>query len=427
MMQPARSPARLAFLVTAAGSLAGCSQDPVSIPIVASDPGVTIPTSTGVSSVAFGRWTPGPNDTCTQAQHDAFQTIGPDGKLYPTWHPPDDPATGCTFGHDHGRDPSGSALFAAVGPIPFGYANEQLDTWDPASPRHEDHVGHKVEWEDNFEATPGGAAGELLATRCSMLTKLHQGTHSRDAFTNNLHELVYHIACTDGTEIHMTMMTAIGKAGEFVASCDRDRHVFVGTPNPANSPDGGGKRIIPDRQCVEEEILVPDGERSSFGSLRESWEVSARIRQDGGGTLASINPYYQVFFPSRFHDPALADVTGRPIAVCYETEPNGDTADDGACEESTNSGSLAGLTFDDPRSAFNGVQRAVDINSNNVRNAEGPAVWYSDPFGDHAQTEAFPGSIRQYIARMDNGGVDPGGKTFGRDREYGSSGTHAPN
>ena len=90
-------------------------------------------------------------------------------------------------------------------------------------------------------------------------------------------------------------------------------------------------------------------------------------------------------------------------------------------------GSLAGLTFDDPRSEFNGIQRAVDINSNNVRNAEGPAVWYSDPFGEHAQTEPFPGSIRQYIAQMDNGGVEPGGKTFGRDREYGSSGTHAPN
>ena len=74
-----------------------------------------------------------------------------------------------------------------------------------------------------------------------------------------------------------------------------------------------------------------------------------------------------------------------------------------------------------------GIAVYHDINSNNVRNAEGPAVWYSDPFGEHAQTEPFPGSIRQYIVQMDNGGVEPGGKTFGRDREYGSSGTHAPN
>ncbi|HEY6209718.1 MAG TPA: hypothetical protein VIW28_11700 [Gemmatimonadales bacterium] len=45
--------------------------------------------------------------------------VGPDGKLHPTWHPPIDPATGCSFGPDHGRDPRGSALYAQVGPIPF--------------------------------------------------------------------------------------------------------------------------------------------------------------------------------------------------------------------------------------------------------------------------------------------------------------------
>src|SRR2546426_5048090 len=48
-----------------------------------------------------------------------------------------------SFGHDHGRDPRGSALYREVGPIPFGYANEQLDVYDPLTTRHEDHFGHK--------------------------------------------------------------------------------------------------------------------------------------------------------------------------------------------------------------------------------------------------------------------------------------------
>ena len=33
------------------------------------------------------------------------------------------------------RDPRGSRLYREVGAIPFAYANEQLETWDPANPR----------------------------------------------------------------------------------------------------------------------------------------------------------------------------------------------------------------------------------------------------------------------------------------------------
>ena len=53
----------------------------------------TPPVATGPAK-AFGLWTPGPNDTCTKDQHDAYSVVGPDGKLYPTWHPPVDPKTG---------------------------------------------------------------------------------------------------------------------------------------------------------------------------------------------------------------------------------------------------------------------------------------------------------------------------------------------
>jgi hypothetical protein len=400
--------------------LVGCDDDPYF--------GNTPLTPLG-NAIAYGLWTPGPNDTCTKADHDRYSVVGPDRKLYPAWHPPVDPVTGCTFGHEHGRDPRGSRLYAQVGDIPLGYANEQLETWDPTGVRREDHFGHKIEWENDVRLDfDSDAADQLFDVRCDFLTKLHQGTHSKDAFTNNLHELVYHVRCTDGGEMHITIMAAIGTPGEFERSCDRAT-IAVGPATPANSPNGGGVRIIADRYCVEQEILVPPGQRSDFGVLHENWEVSQSIRTTSGHTLAHFNPYYQVFLPSRFHDPALTDLTGRPISVCYEVTGTGERASGGACDRSTDTGTVAGLLFDDPRSEFNGVRRQVDINDNIIDNERGPVFWFTDPFGHRARPDSFPGAIRQYISRVNTtrGGLGTSGPVMGGDRRYGGTGTHAPN
>ncbi|HEV8264136.1 MAG TPA: hypothetical protein VGQ06_04235 [Gemmatimonadales bacterium] len=381
------------------------------------------------NAASFGIWTPGPNDNCTAAQHDAYSVVGPDHKRYPTWHPPIDPVSGCSFGHDHGRDPRGSALYRMVGAIPFGYANEQLDVYDPLTTRHEDHFGHKVEWENDVRMHFGSdAADAMFDIRCDVLTKLHQGTHSKDAFTNNLHELAYHIRCTDGTELHVTFLAQIGTPGEFVRSCD-GATIVVGTASPPNSPAGGGERIIPDRTCVDQDILVPAGQFSDFGTLHESWQTSNVIRADGGHTLAAFNPYFQVSRPSRFYDPALVGLVGRPIDVCYEVTPTGERARGQDCDVSTANGTIMGVTFDDPRSVFDGVSRVVDINSNFIDNAGGPQAWYTDPFGKHGRTQPFPGSIRQFIASINNdrGGLEISGPTLGRNRDYGGPRVHAPN
>ena len=410
----------LALLLLGTAVLSACADD-------SSAP--SPPVATGVS-VAYNLWQPGPNDDCTAEIHNSYSVVGPDGKLYPTWHPPVDPTTGCKFGHEHGRDPRGSDLYRRTGPIPFGYANEQLAIWDPTGVRNEDHVGHKVEWENDVKFDLGdGVAGSVLEVRCDVLTKLHQGTHSKDAFTNNLHELVYHVDCTGGTTIGMTVMAAIGTPGEMVESCDHDVHIPVGAPTPLNSPNGGGKRTLPDRACIEQHMLVPPGQNSSFGSaLHESWQVSASLRTESGHTLASVDPYYQVFYPSRFYDPTLPGLTGRTVDMCFATEPNGDRANGWLCDIATANGTLTSLSFDDPRSPFNGVRRQVDINGNRIRNAEGPEVWYTDPFGRNGRTQAFPGSIRQVVAKMDNAdGFEFRGPTIGGNRDYGGPGVHAPN
>jgi hypothetical protein len=212
-----------------------------------------------------------------------------------------------------------------------------------------------------------------------------------------------------------------------VASCDGDRHIQAGVPSPVNSPNGGGKRRIPDRGCIEQFLLVPPGERSNYGELRESWETHSQVRRPDGHTLASFDPYFQVFFPSRYYDPTQPGDVGRPIAACYEVQPNGDRAQGGECAESTGEGALDGLAYDDARSLFNGVLRQVDINGNTIRNGSGPDVWYTDPMGRNARTEPFPGSIRQFIAHIDNTGRVPHGPHIGRTRDHGGPGVHAPN
>lgn len=365
-----------------------------------------------VASVAFDNWTPGPNDTCTPADHNRYSAVGPDGKIYPTWHPPTG-ENGCRFGHEHGRNPEGSNLMGEWGPLLFGYANEQLDEYDPSMRRHEDHVGHKVDWENDFEVTFGdGAAATLLSMRCDALIKMHQGSHSKDAFTNNLHEVIYHLRCSDGTEMHITALTAIGDAGEFTANCD-GQEIFVGTPAPANSPDGGGRRIIPTRACLE-----------AGHSARESWQISQSVRTVDGKRLASFNPYFNVHHPSRMYDPSKPDLTGRPIEMCYVGLTAGIAS---LCEDATADGSIQ-LAYDNPRSPFDGVRRDFDINSNDIDNEDGPEVWYSDPLGKNARQQPFRGSIKQWIASIDNQrGVDDRFPVIGRDRNYKGPGVHSPN
>jgi hypothetical protein len=156
-------------------------------------------------------------------------------------------------------------------------------------------------------------------------------------------------------------------------------------------------------------------------------DSSTSIRTEDGHTVASFDPYFQVRMPSRFHDPALADITGRVINVCYEVEANGDRARSTTCNTATANGSITDLVQVDPRSPFNGVARFVDINGNRVDNDNGSAVWFTDPFGKHAKASAFAGSIRQVISRTNNSAVPFHGPRIGDGRNYGGPGVHAPN
>lgn len=369
-------------------------------------------------AAAYGIWTPGPGDTCSKAIHDGYSVVGPDGLVYPTWHPPVDPISGCTFGHEHGRNPAGSRLSALVGPIPFGYANQHLLVSGFGAERNEDHVGHKIDWENDMPMSVGDGGSAVLDIRCDVLVKMHQGTHSADAFTNNMHEVAYHLRCSDGTGFSATLLTPIGRPGELVVSCERERHVSAGLPTPLVSPEGGGKRAIPDASCLTRHVLQSDRPRFD-PALRESWEISASLRQQNGRVLVSFNPYFQVMDPSRYYDAAVPGGVARPIDLCH----GGALVDRrDRCE-----GVAADVAWNDPRSPFKGTRRFTDINGNRIRNADGPEVWYTDPLGRNGSPLPFPGGIRQWIARRDNDGLDLHGPVIGRDRDYDAPGVHAPN
>lgn len=389
----------------------GPNPDPTVPP---ADPLPPPPPAAGYSH-AFGKWEPGEFDTCTKAQHDAYQTVGPDGLVYPTWHPPVDPS-GCTFGHEHGRDPRESDLYPIIGDVPFGLANEALVAFEGRMPRHEDHVGHKIEWVNNARF---GGGGRVLD--CDALVKIHQGSHSADAFANNVHEVAYHLICDDGTRIHFTSMVPIGVAGEFNSACAQPP-IIMGSANPPDSPSSVGSRRIPTRQCIDAKIAGGPRSWVNYGhALTETWAVDPIASSKEHGRIAYLAMYSYVSGPARYFDPATGALR-RTLDICYEVEDPKDGRNMGECKSVRNSGITR---WDQPGSPFAGTSRVLSWNQPILTNEGGPEVIYTDPFGKGGQTEPFPGSIRQYFASINNGGRQLGGPRISAN--YMAPGVRAPN
>lgn len=388
MNQHARTPLLIAALLALASPLAAQS-DTVRLqgvgradttcfvfpedggPVTASRCAVPELPPTELLSHAFGRWAPSAPGECAKELHDSYSVIGPDGKRYPTWHPPVDPS-GCYFGHEHGRDPSGSKAADGV-ELAFGYANEVLmEAGGPTQMRHEDHVGHKVEWINDVPITLG-----TEATTCHILVKLHQGTHSKDAFTNGVHEIIYLARCDNGLDVRVQAMTAIGPSGEFTESCNLSNRILVGAAVPADAPNGDGdsRRRVPTSACVEQ------------GRISEQWSTFTTIRRASGGLLADFNPYMVIGNPSRVYDASLPGLVARPIEGCHA----GLAALASAC-----TGVTPDVTWDDPRSPFRGDRHDTKFNRLTVV-ADDIDVWYTDAYGKQGSPTPFPNSIAQVL------------------------------
>ncbi|MGE3509551.1 MAG: hypothetical protein AB7N65_11775 [Vicinamibacterales bacterium] len=454
---------------------------------------------------SFGIWTPSSQDSCTKAQHDAFAVIGPDGRRYPTWHPSTGPG-GCTFGHEHGRDPRRSALWEtkqiqrafyfdangngtmdsaeeAVSGIPFGYANEQFDLYNAAKgsshSRHEDHIGHKIEWINGepdlathrMSAEPAGGAwvGALgdgvmqhdTGARCFYLVKVHQGVSTSDAFTNNLHEVIYLNDCRHPDQrysqrVSVAQLVAFNRPGgftKFMPLCGSRRRsdpkdfVELDLGSSAIPPSGfTGDREIVTRDCIEHGFLVPTGQWSE--NLYEAWAGSLAISRANGNRLASgIDLLFDVEDPVRYFypqdmkarrgyaNPAAAPNLGFSMDLCYDVSlaADGRLYRGGLCDAATDHRRIAGITWDDQRSAFRGLRRGAYVKPAILQNAGGPTVWYTDPLGGNASKTPFLGSIAQqlsdtnvnYSNLIGNRPIDP--RVALRLHDDGGGSIHAPN
>jgi hypothetical protein len=400
------------------------------------------------AAAALGAWTPSRFDSCPAALHDRYATRGPGAKLYPGWHPPvvRDPATGrrCTFGHEHGRDPRGSDLYRWVarhlgGGIPFGAAAEALDAYAAANPgtatRREDHVGHKVEWQNDVRLLRRTRSGgrRPIGVRCDFLTKIHQGAHSADAFANNVHELIYAVRCDDGTRLLTTTFVRFGAPGGFNRGCQPATAISAMSAAQSGAPPfpaGPGRRQIPDRTCADRHVLVPTGRFSLFArGLYEGWVSSNRLTTPSGRQLAHWDPAFAVFDPARYFDPSRPGGLARTLDLCWTRTPDGRRAAGSACDVATAYGArTTPPPFDDPRSPFTGTHRETYLNQTTISNRNGPRRWYTDPYGRSASPKPFPGALCQLVSPTDNTARPTlESQSFGSERPYSAPGVHAPN
>lgn len=446
-------------------------------------------------SHAMGLWTPRHQamrdvPACSPAVHDTYFVVGPDGLRYPTWHPPiaTDPASGreCAFGHEHGRDPRGSQLWKtkqvqqafffdangngrmdadeeAWAGLPFGYANSQSDTWFKTqgieTMRHEDHIGHKVEWanDETDIATHGmsqvkdggvwmgkngdGVVERDSGMRCFFLGKVHQGTSTPDAFRHNLHEVMFFQDCrskidlarcvdahdlstcpdthSKNARVSLVTLHPFGDSGgftRFAPLCGEERRldpkdrIAVGHSALSKSyPGGRGDREIPTRDCIERGFLVTAPTFS--GNLYEAWPASLSVRTESGASIVEgpdllfdVNDAVRYYYPEslkaeRGHGQRRPDLVGTDLGyaqdLCAE-ELGPRRARSGLCDASAGE-DRAAVQWDDPRAGFRGLNRGMYFKAVVLKNAGGSTVWYTDPFGGHASTKAFPGALRQAV------------------------------
>jgi hypothetical protein len=361
---------------------------------------------------AFGRRCPVPAttdkawaDTCTKAEHDRLLRIGQDPgtgiiKKYPTWHPPTlrrADGTTCSFGHEHGRDPHKSMLWQQAldyfgvdinsdgkldeandhAGLPFGYVNEQIDVYyGSAMMRHEDHVGHKVDYAngepdistDQFDANPtagvvvpiknpsGNPKWLASGARCFHLAKVHQGVNSPDATMHNLHEVFYLADCKGPNaaydmNIRTAVMMQFGAPGEFTNLCDPAGDRTTPVPTDAmmakmNFPGvrGDGARNIIQRSCLEKYFLVPKSGSTFSMNLYEAWPGSIRIYNAskkpilwGAALLFDVEDSSRYYWPGHTDSNTNQANVGRSMDLCYENL-NGRVARSGTCDYVTNYG-----------------------------------------------------------------------------------------
>lgn len=278
-------------------------------------------------------------ELCPAWVHDRYTVAGPDGKQYPTWHPPVDVEFGCLFGHEHGADPATSNADAS--PPAFGYAAALMGMDEP-------HAGFKV-----FVINAGDIADDGRVAQADYRVVFHMGTGGVKRYTERHHSLEYDYIARDGS--------------------GREAHVYgmadtTGNPigSTCTSPRGGG-RDFSTIGCDDPyeiwpfvfNIVHPDDPYSDVMHVRVSLS----------GSVAAFDPITTV-------DPA--DLTRLVFTQDYRRPGSG-------------------IDPRSPEAEFQGCRREIYGGPNYWNNAGRPTVYYTDVMGN-VQPGPGPGLIRQEVS-----------------------------
>ena len=189
-----------------------CAANPTATP----SPTATVapPPTLTATPVPPGIQPPVAGQPCPQWVHDAYITTGPDGKTYPTWHPPVDPRYGCLFGHEHGADPRTSHASNTM--PPFGYAAATMGMVEP-------HAGFKV-FVMNAGQTVESNISNKVADEDTRFV-FHMGTGGVARYSTQFHsfQLDYIDRSGSGRFAHLFGMTDTGPTSKDGSTCDNPR------------------------------------------------------------------------------------------------------------------------------------------------------------------------------------------------------------
>ncbi len=228
---------------------------------------------------------------------------------------------------------------------------------------------------------------------CDVAYKVHTDTHSAAAFVDNAHEVFHYARCENGSELIYRALHPFGSRGEFNMHCDQQAGPTVTVAQPDGRRDGdAGSREVPASPCFEDQVLVPEGQRSDWFPFDERWTLYQTVDSDEFGRFFI---QFQIFtdLPARYWN---GERLAHTIDLCYVTGDR-QVRDDDFCEPLRNADPGRRVAWDDPASPFNGADRQVFMADLRLDNDAQQNDWYTDIHGGIWSPQPFPGSIRQHV------------------------------
>lgn len=303
-------------------------------------------------------------ELCPTWVHARYVTTGPDGKSYPTWHPPVDPEYGCLFGHEHGADPATSKADPSL--PAFGYAAALMGMDEP-------HVGFKV-----FVINAGDIADDGRVAQADYRIVFHMGTGGVKRYTERHHSLEYDYIARDGS----------GREAHVSGMADTTGNPIGST---CTSPRGGGRDFstigCPDPYEIWPfvfNITHPDDPYTDVQHVRVS--MSGSVAAFDPITTVDPNDLTRLVFSQEYHRPG------------------------------------SGVDPKSPEAEFLGCQREIYGGPNYWNNPGGETVYYTDVMGK-VQPGPGPNLIRQEVSA----GISRSNEIYKVRRDYCGNGIRWPN